>query len=234
MNLSDYEAIIFDCDGVLVDSEVIHIAVEQELLADLGLTYDHQTYLSRFVGLSNADFYSQLESDFASRVGGVFPPDFGQRLQEHLWPKIEAELQPIDGVAQLVEAFRGKVAVGSSAPIEKLTKKLAISGLTSLFSPHIYSVDHVKNGKPEPDLFLYAARQLDVQPERCVVIEDSVNGTLAAQAANMTTIGFIGGGHADAGLGDRLKANGASFIASSHFEIMVLISASLTAPLSTT
>ena len=223
MPLTDCDAIIFDSDGVLVDSEKIHVAVERELLAELGLFYDHETYLTRFVGLSNPDFYAQLASDYAGRVGGAFPDDFGARLQERIWPRIEAELCPIDGVAQLVEAFGGKVAVGSSAPLDRLTKKLELTGLASLFAPHIYSVDHVQNGKPAPDLFLHAARQIGVPAERCAVVEDSVNGVKAALAANMTPIGFVGGGHADAGLAERLEASGAAYLVSSHAQIIDLL-----------
>lgn len=219
----DLEALIFDSDGVLVDSEAIHIAVEQELLAELGLKYDHSEYLSRFVGLSNADFYSELASDFSESAGGEFPSDFASKLQERVWPRIEGELRAIEGVHQLVDAFYGGVAVGSSAPVAKLIRKLEITDLARLFSPHIYSVDHVQNGKPAPDLFLYAARQLGAKPELCAVIEDSVNGVLAARAANMIPIGFVGGGHADAGLCDRLRASGAAFVVSSHYEIIDLL-----------
>lgn len=223
MQRSAWDALIFDSDGVLVDSEVIHIAVERELLAELGLTYDHKTYLTRFVGLSNADFYSQLASDMAARTGEEFPADFGRKLQERLWPRIERDLRPIAGVEQLIKAFGGKVAVGSSAPFEKLMRKLAITRLAHLFSNHIYSADNVRFGKPAPDLFLHAAKMLGVSPDRCAVIEDSVNGVLAARAAGMTPIGFVGGGHADTGLGDRLLANGAVFLVSSHAEIEELL-----------
>lgn len=223
MKFSELDALIFDSDGVLVDSEIIHIAVEQELLSELGLHYERTTYLSRFVGLSNADFYSQLSSDYALHVGGEFPSDFGSMLQERLWPRIEAELQPIDGVADLVEAFHGKVAVGSSAPLERLTKKLEIANLFSLFSPHVYSVDSVAKGKPAPDLFLHAAEQLGAQPDKCAVIEDSVHGVIAARAAQMIPIGFVGGSHADSGLGERLKASGAEFVVSCHSEIHRLL-----------
>lgn len=223
MALSDYDALIFDSDGVLVDSEVIHIAVERELLAEFGLAYDHETYLTRFVGLSNPDFYLELSSDYEAHIGGKFPSDFGSRLQERTWPRIESELRPIDGVAKLIEAFGGKVAVGSSAPFDTLTKKLDLTGLASLFSPHIYSVDHVQNGKPSPDLFLHAAKQIEVPAGRCAVIEDSVNGVIAAKAAGMMPIGFVGGGHADSRLAHRLEANGAAYVVSSHAEIIDLL-----------
>ncbi len=223
MDLSTCKAIIFDSDGVLVDSEVIHIEVEREMLAELGLSYDREEYLSRFVGLSYPDFYSQLASDYQARIGGAFPADFGARLHERTEPRIEAELRPLGGVTQLVEAFSGKVAVGSSAPTDKLVKKLEITKLAELFAPHIYSVDAVSSGKPAPDLFLHAAKQIEVPPERCAVIEDSINGIRAARAAGMLPIGFVGGSHADQGLADRLFANGASLVVSSHHEIIGLL-----------
>ena len=120
MVFTDCDALIFDSDGVLVNSEVINIAVEQEYLAELGLTYDYATYVSRFVGLANADFHAQLAADFNEHVGGEFPQDFGSRLDERIWPRIEAELKPLDGVERLVAAFGGRVAVGSSASIPSI------------------------------------------------------------------------------------------------------------------
>jgi HAD superfamily hydrolase (TIGR01509 family) len=224
MRLTEPEAVIFDCDGVLVDSEVIHIAAELELLAHMGLVYERETYLTRFVGLSNADFHDELSLDYATLTGDEFPSDFGSRLHQIVWPRIEAELAAIDGVAELVRAFGGKVAVGSSSPYQKLVKKLEITGLQSLFAPHIYSADHVKAGKPAPDLFLHSAAQLDVDPRRCLVIEDSVHGVLAAIAAGMTPIGFVGGGHCDVGLEQRLLANGAELVVTHHKQIIALLS----------
>lgn len=223
LRLSDFGAIIFDNDGVLVDSEAIHIEVERALLAEIGLEYDHATYLSRFVGLSNPDFYAELTSDFESRIGGAFPESFADTLQDRIWPRIMAELLPLSGVPALVEAFDGKTAVASSAPVERLEKKLKIAGLFRLFDPHIYSAEMVQKGKPAPDIFLQAASQICVEPKRCVVIEDSVNGVRAAVAAGMTAIGFTGGGHCDAGLARRLKANGATAIVSSHEMLRTLI-----------
>ena len=224
MWLNEPEAIIFDCDGVLVDSEVIHIAAELELLAHLGLVYERKTYLTRFVGLSNADFYAELKSDYARLTGDQFPSNFGSQLDQIVWPRIEGELEAIDGAADLVDAFGGKVAVGSSSPYHKLMKKLEITGLQSLFAPHIYSADQVKAGKPAPDLFLHSAAQLDVDPGRCLVIEDSVHGVLAAIAAGMTPIGFVGGGHCDVGLEQRLLANGAEVVVTHHNQILALLS----------
>lgn len=215
-------AIIFDCDGVLVDSEVIHVAAEMELLADLGLAYDRETYLTRFVGLSNADFHAAIRSDFAGVSDTAFPADFAARLHQLVWPRIETELKAIEGVEALVRSFNGQVAVGSSSPYEKLMAKLAITGLQPLFAPHIYSADHVKAGKPEPDLFLHAAAELGVDPCQCLVIEDSLHGVVAARAAGMTAIGFTGGGHTDAGLAQRLMKSGAAAVVAHHAEVQRL------------
>ncbi len=223
MNLAEFDAIIFDNDGVLVDSEIIHIAVEREFLEELGLHYDIEVYLSRFVGLSNADYYAELQADYAEQMGKPFPADFGEELHKRAWPRMESELQAMDGIVALVRAFQGKAAVGSSAPIDRLTRKLEITGLTDLFAPHIYSADHVTCGKPAPDLFLHAAKNLGIQPRDCAVIEDSVHGVVAARKAGMVPIGFVGGGHADDGLKDRLIQSGAEAVYSSHRELENLL-----------
>lgn len=219
MQLSDFDAIIFDSDGVLVDSEVIHVAVERELLSEIGLTYEYETYLSRFVGLSMPDFYAALAEDYQQEKGEPFPDDFPERLAERMWPRVEAELKPISGVADLVRAFSGKTAVASSAPTKRLRQKLGIAGLLPLFEPHIYSARMVEKGKPAPDLFLLAAEKLNVSPAKCLVIEDSINGVLAGCRAGMTVAGFTGGSHADKGLNDRLLAAGAHLVFESHSEI---------------
>ena len=220
MDLSSIDAIIFDNDGVLVDSETIHVAAERELLAEMGLVYEHGAYLKRFVGLSNSDFHRELDRDHQAIFDRPFPSDFSDRLRARVWPRIESELQPLPGVADLVQSFGGPVAVASSAIFERLTRKLEITGLHELFDPHIYSFQHVPNGKPAPDLFLHAAARLGVAPERCLVLEDSVNGVIAGRAAGMVTFGFVGGGHVDDEHGARLKAAGAHDVINSHHDLI--------------
>lgn len=220
MRLAKFDAIIFDNDGVLVDSEIIHITVERELLNEIGLTYSHETYLSRFVGLSMPDFYAELERDHQSKFGRAFPPGFDAELFRPVWPRIEAELQPISGASELVSRFDGPTAVASSAPPDRLNRKLEITRLKSFFEPHIYSSHAVKKGKPAPDLFLYAAARLSVASSKCLVIEDSENGVRAGRAAGMTVIGFTGGLHADPKLGDRLRGAGADWVVSSHADLL--------------
>ncbi|MGE6696135.1 HAD family hydrolase [Hyphomonas sp. NPDC076900] len=220
----NFSALIFDCDGVLVDSEAIAIQAERELLAGWGLDYDFQAFVSRFVGLHNRDFYAALASD-AEALGLALPEGFGPALQANNWKRYETELTAIEGVASVTEAFGGALAVASSSEADKLVRKLQIAGLHDLFVPHIYSSDLVTHGKPAPDLFLLTADKLNAAPEACLVIEDSINGIKAARAAGMTAWGFTGGGHADAGLAQRLAEAGAHGVFSSHREIASALSA---------
>ena len=216
LSSSDFDAIIFDNDGVLVDSERIHVAVELELLKELGLDYSYGEYLSRFVGLSTPDFHAALSHDFEAKYDKPFPDTFSDDLHKRVWPRMEAELEPLPGISDLVERAGKPVAVASSASADRLNRKLVLTNLHDLFDPHIYSSQRVQNGKPAPDLFLFAAAQLGIPPQRCAVIEDSVNGVRAGRAAGMIVVGFIGGGHADERLGERLRDAGAHLISARH------------------
>lgn len=214
----DFGALIFDCDGVLVDSEVIAIQSEREILASWGLSYEFEAFVSRFVGLHNRDFHAALLSD-AAALGQTLPEDFGKQIQANNWKRYETDLTAIEGVRDVTNAFRGSQAVASSSEADKLVRKLQITGLHDLFVPHIYSSDLVRNGKPAPDLFLHTAAEIGAAPEVCLVIEDSVNGVKAARAAGMTAWGFTGGGHADVGLAARLAEAGAHAVFASHSQI---------------
>ncbi|MGI9372682.1 MAG: HAD family hydrolase [Hyphomicrobiales bacterium] len=212
-------AIIFDCDGVLVDSEVIYLEVERALLAQIGLRYDPVDYKERFIGLTMPDYFAALRSDFSKWGEGTFPEDFEHQVISQSMARIESELQTISGVEDVLHAFDGAKAVASSSQIDKLHKKLEITGLHHHFNPHIYSGDDVENGKPAPDLFLHAAAQIGHAPGNCIAIEDSANGVRSAVAAGMTVWGFTGGGHADDGLSQRLMAAGAHEVFGSFAEV---------------
>ena len=216
MQALGFSALIFDCDGVLVDSEAIHVAVEMELLREMGLAYEWEAYLSRFVGLGVPEFHATLAEDYAKLGQGPFPDDFGPRLHDRAWPRIESELTALPGAADLAARLEGPIAVASSSIMPKLHRKLALTGLSDTFAPHIYSADQVARGKPAPDLFIFAADKIKSDPATCLVIEDSVHGVTAALAAGMTAFGFTGGGHADSGLGARLLAAGATATFPSH------------------
>nr|WP_321358975.1 HAD family hydrolase [uncultured Hyphomonas sp.] len=221
--MTKFDALIFDCDGVLVDSEVIAIQCEREILAGWGLDYPFETFVQRFVGLHNRDFHNAIAAD-AQAAGLTLPDDFRTALHANHWKRFEAELKAIDGVLDVAAAFSGLQAVASSSEAEKLVRKLELTGLHETFAPHIFSSDLVANGKPAPDLFLLAADRIGARPDTCLVIEDSVNGVKAARAAGMTAWGFTGGGHADPGLAGRLTDAGAHGVFASHRQIAEALS----------
>jgi HAD superfamily hydrolase (TIGR01509 family) len=205
-------ALIFDCDGVLVDSEIIAVEVETALLAGIGLHYEIPEFTARFMGMSDKAFYAALDEDCRARTSRTLPDDFRARVDARKHAMNEEKLVAIAGIEMAVSRLSLPRAVASSSDTDHLAYKLRKTGLWGHFAPHIYSADHVTRAKPAPDLFLYAAGALGVVPSDCLVIEDSVNGVKAALAASMRVWGFAGGGHMDDGGRARLMAAGAERI----------------------
>jgi HAD superfamily hydrolase (TIGR01509 family) len=201
---------LFDCDGVLINSEVIAVATERAHLAAAGLIYSEVEFVSRFTGLTQAAFAAALEADSIVQRGQPLPIGLFAAIKAAVKARYPAELRAIDGVNDLLARLTGPRAVASSSERETLHVKLKLVGLHGAFDPHIHSGDDVVHGKPAPDLFLRAAAGLGVDPAGCVVIEDSVNGVRAGVAAGCEVWGFTGGGHADPGLAQRLIAAGAA------------------------
>jgi len=220
-----FEALLFDCDGVLVDSEKIYVEVEREHLARIGLTYGLDEYMSRFQGLAGEDFFAALDSDHQALGKGPLPETFGSELDAATMARINSELSEISGIKSLLEAHHGPRAVASSSRLQRLIHKLQHTGLHEFFAPHIYSGEQVDKGKPAPDLFLFAAGKLAVDPRNCLVIEDSANGVKAGLAAGMTVWGFVGGGHSHTGHADSLTAAGAHRVVDSHDNLAALLAA---------
>ncbi|GAB4516206.1 MAG: HAD family hydrolase [Roseibium sp.] len=218
-----FEAILFDCDGVLVDSETIYVEVEREHLSRIGLHYELHDYMDRFQGLGSDDFWSALDRDHRALGKGPLPQSFGPELDAATQDRIDRDLVEIAGIRQLLKAHNGPRAVASSSRLQRLTRKLRHTGLFDYFDPHIYSGEQVANGKPAPDLFLFAAQKLSVAPSRTLVVEDSANGVMAGRAAGMTVWGFVGGGHSHDGHADRLRAAGAHRVVDSHDDLAALL-----------
>ncbi len=204
-----FQAVIFDCDGVLVDSEVLFHAVELEVLAEFGLTYESAAFKARFLGMSDAAYYAALEEEALARLGRSILAELRPRMKARVLEKFEKELRAVSGALEAVNAVRLPKAVASSSGMKALDHKLKRFGLWAPFDPHIYSAEHVTHAKPAPDLFLHAAGQLGVAPAACLVIEDSVNGVRAALAAGMTVWGFSGGSHMNETLSALLQNAGA-------------------------
>jgi HAD superfamily hydrolase (TIGR01509 family) len=202
-------AVIFDCDGVLVDSEIIAVEVERALLSAHGLHYEKPEFIARFMGMSDNAFYAALAEDSVARLNRDLPEGFRARVNAGKRAISEKSLTSIAGIEQAIAQLRVLKAVASSSEAPQLEYKLRKTGLWDHFAPHIYSADHVTRAKPAPDLFLHAAKALDIAPSDCLVIEDSVNGVKAGLAAGMRVWGFAGGGHMDEAAATRLLKAGA-------------------------
>lgn len=188
----DVGLVIFDCDGVLVDSERLTVAVEARMLTEFGWPITPEEVVRRFVGGSSEAMLAEIER----HLGVGLTEEFDRRSSEEIVAAFHAELQPVDGVRELVEALHLQgvpTCVASSGSHRKMGLTLGLTGLRQLFAGRIYSASEVGRGKPWPDLFLHAARTMGVEPTRCAVVEDSINGCRAALAAGMTCYGFAGG-----------------------------------------
>ena len=219
----NYAAIIFDSDGVLVDSEILGIEIELGALAAIGLPYERGDYVRRFMGMTDADFMRAANQDARRRIGRPLPDNFDAKVRTSKDRLYSKELKPIPGIHALIASLDCPTAVASSAKTADLRRNLRLTDLLERLEPHVYSADLVARGKPSPDVFLHAARRLGVAPNDCLVIEDSVNGVKAALAAGMTVWGFLGGGHATEDLGQRLSAAGAQAVKRSHDEIQAAL-----------
>lgn len=200
--------VIFDCDGVLIDSEVIACRVEAEELTALGMPMTTDEVIQRFTGVSDKDMRAVIEGD----TGRPLPPDFEARIGERVRNAMSTELRAIPGVQSMLGRLGLPFCVASSSTHEKLRFTLTLTGLYDLCAPNIFSSTEVARGKPAPDLFLHAAGRMNAVPSRCIVIEDSTAGIEAAVAAGMHPVGFVGGSHCNATHDDRLKSVGAKTI----------------------
>jgi HAD superfamily hydrolase (TIGR01509 family) len=203
------DAVIFDCDGVLVDSEILAHEIEMAVLSDAGLLYDPRDFKARFMGMSDTAFHAALDADALQRLGRPVMAEVGPEMMRLYKNAVATRLAAVAGAADAVAAVTVARAVASSSTRENLEHKLRLTGLWDLFSPHVYSAEHVAQSKPAPDLFLYAATELGIAPSGCLVLEDSVNGVLGARAAGMQVWGFAGGAHMDGEAIARLTAAGA-------------------------
>ncbi len=197
--------IIFDCDGVLVDSEVMVADAHAAALRAAGLPFTAEEVRARFTGMTDREMYAAIEAE----SGLAFAPDYFARLKEGIEADYRMRLRPVPGIAQVLAALDGPVCVASSSTPDKLRLGLTVTGLYERFAPHVFSASQVARGKPAPDLFLFAAREMGHAPADCLVIEDSLAGVQAARAAGMRVIGFTGGAHCGPGHGERLAEAGA-------------------------
>lgn len=186
------DLVIFDCDGVLIDSERLALAVDKKVLSDLGWDLSEPEIIDRFVGKAHENFVAQVET----YLGHPLPDDWETRYQPWYDAAYDAELVVVPGILEALDALDSlgiATCVASSGSHAKLRRTLGHVGLYARFDGRIFAADDVAESKPAPDLFLLAANRMGVPPVRCVVVEDSQYGVQAARAAGMRALGFAGG-----------------------------------------
>ena len=187
--------VIFDCDGVLIDSEVLSSSVLKQLLAELGFPITQEEFRSDFLGRSFASATKRVET----RTGKLFPADLNLQYRERLLARMKGNLHPMPGVEKLLTAMRVRYCLATSSSPPRLEVSMTESHLGPYFEGRMYTSTMVQNGKPAPDLMFHAAAQMGVAPENCLVIEDSEMGLRAGLAAGMQVWHFVGGGHLQGG-----------------------------------
>ena len=197
--------IIFDCDGVLIDSEHIAARIESKAANSLGHPITVEEILDQFVGRPSRYIWEKVAHD----LGKELPQDFISKHQVELANAFKNELLPIFGISEALAKLPFAKCVASSTEKSKLIINLKTTNLLRHFGENVFSASQVERAKPFPDLFLFAAQTMGFEPKECLVIEDSVAGVCAARAADMAVIGFIGGSHVRGGQKEKLLANGA-------------------------
>ena len=197
--------VIFDCDGVLIDSEIVAARLEAEAVTELGLPMTAETICARFAGVTTRQVWQTLEQE----LGRPLPPGFFEAHLAHVRDVFSRDLEAIPGARAAVEALDRPYCVASSTQLPSLITNLGTAGLVDLFAGNIFSASQVKRAKPAPDVFMFAASQMGADPADCLVIEDSVAGVTAARRAGMKVVGFTGGSHVTAGHAEKLLAVGA-------------------------
>jgi HAD superfamily hydrolase (TIGR01509 family) len=184
--------VIFDCDGVLVDSEVIAARVLARELSAVGFPLSAEECIARYTGISMPSMIACIEAEWRRRL----PVDFVERVRAADAEAFAAELRAVPGAREVLERLAHRKCVASSGRLAKMRLTLTLTGLMPFFEPrHLFSAEMVARGKPAPDLFLLASERMSISPEACVVIEDSHAGVTAALAAGMRALGFAGGSH---------------------------------------
>ena len=207
--------VIFDCDGVLIDSEIVVARLEAEAMTELGLPMTTEAVCARFAGTTTREVWETVERE----LGRPLPPGFLEHHLAHVRDVFARDLKPVPGAHAMVQALDLPSCVASSTRLPALVDNLATCGLAHLFDGRIFSASQVKRAKPAPDVFMYAASQMGADPVDCLVIEDSVAGVTAARRAGMNVVGFVGAGHVTRGLADRLRTAGAAEVFGVHTEL---------------
>lgn len=201
--------LIFDCDGVILDSMLLHTEVEAMAYGNIGIQISLEELVQRFSGVSQDEVSRILEKESGIKI----PSNLNDLIKEQKKIVFTKRLQAMPGIFKALELLKDVPrCIASGTDLDELKHMLNVTGLYDHFAPHIYSSEMVKRGKPYPDLFLFTAQKVGANPEHCLVIEDGIAGVKAAVAAGMKVIGFTGGSHCEQEHGDNLLRAGAELV----------------------
>lgn len=219
--MAAFDLIVFDYDGVVADSELLNNAILADLLTEAGMSTTLEQSLATYVGKRWSDCVALIEARF-----GPCPDGLHAEWTRRCHARAPLELAPVAGALDFMASRRERRCIASSSPVDWISMGLSRFRLASTVSGPIYSATvHVTRGKPHPDLFLHAAAEMQVDPARTLVIEDSLSGVAAGVAAGMTVVGLRAGGHMRDGDGDRLRQAGAHYIVDDYAAISAILDA---------
>lgn len=218
--MSAFDLIIFDCDGVLIESEVIAYHVESALFRQMGADISPEEVGRLYSGTSPEFMYQDVKKRFGIIIDAE---DFSVAFKKAFWPRAEKEMGAVAGVIDFIETLTHDRCVCSNSSFSHVRRGLEIAGIRNIDRDHLFAATDHGKGKPAPDVFLHAAAVFDVDPKQCLVIEDSPSGVQGGCAAGMTVAGFTGGSHCTDGHSERLRNAGAHITTSSWSEIRNLL-----------
>ncbi len=214
--MKKFDTIIFDCDGVLINSEIIANRIEVEVKTEMGFPISLNQQLTQFVGLGMSH---PLVIEELKRL----PADYLESVEARVLAAYKKDLKPIAGVVETLKQIKLPMCIASSSETDSLRFKLELTSLKSFFNDFLFTGTMVKNCKPAPDLYLLALEKMKWNPETCLVIEDSLAGVTSAKAAGLYTCGFVGGEHLLPGHADQLKKLGADHIVTEFKDLLKLL-----------
>lgn len=211
--------VIFDFDGVLIDSEHISMVIDQRLIAESGVELSETEMHNRFVGRTFKGMLQELEQEF----GVTFPPDLEQRKDVAMLETYHRELRPVAGVVEMLQRLHLPRSIGTNGPRARALEALRITGLDRFFGDRLTTFEDVKEGKPAPDIYLLAAQRAGFAPADCLVVEDSPTGATAALRAGCKLVGFTGVAHDVAAKEEELKAAGVKTIIHDMSDLLTML-----------
>ncbi len=218
-----FKHVIFDCDGVLVDSEPLSMEIDRDILAENGIAMTVEEVGAQFIGLTFEAFIDRIESDYRIKL----PADVTQDKNRRLLALYERKLKPAPGIHAILARMKLPMSCASNSPRHRVEAAFRIAGLTTYFGERIITFEDVAHGKPAPDVYVEAAKRARVSPQACLVIEDSVAGVTSAAAAGCHVIGFTGLAHDGAALSKTLLGLGAQKVVNRHADLPAAIAAAL-------